>query len=90
MLARYDLIAFIATAQPERARVFYSEVLGLRLMEDNPFALVFDANGTMLRIQKVETITKAGYTALPRGIKSPGSAIQMGIPCPLQNSVMDS
>ena len=52
MLAHCDLIAFIATTQPEQARVFYSEVLGLRLMEDTPFALVFDAYGTMLRIQK--------------------------------------
>jgi predicted enzyme related to lactoylglutathione lyase len=64
MLAHCDIIAFIATAQPEQAKMFYGEVLGLRLMEDTPFALVFDANGTMLRIQKVETLTKAGYTAL--------------------------
>ena len=64
MLARCDIIAFIATAHPEQARVFYSEVLGLPLPEDTPFALVFDANGTMLRIQKVKTLTQAGYTAL--------------------------
>jgi len=31
---------------------FYRDVLGLRLTEDGPFAIVFDANGTMLRIQK--------------------------------------
>ena len=64
MLAHCDIIAFIATTQPEQARVFYSEVLGLRLMEDTPFALVFDANGTMLRIQKVQTLTPAGHTVL--------------------------
>ena len=64
MLARRDIIAFIATAHPEQARVFYSEVLGLPLLEDTPFALVFDANGTMLRIQKVETLTQVGYTVL--------------------------
>ena len=64
MLAHCDLIAFIATTQPEQARVFYSEVLGLPLMEDTPFALVFDANGTMLRIQKVQTFTPAGHTVL--------------------------
>src|SRR5215470_14541368 len=64
MLAHCDLIAFIATAHPEEARRFYSEVLGLRLLEDSPFALVFDANGTMLRIQKVETLNPAGYTTL--------------------------
>jgi len=64
LLAHCDIIAFIATAHPEQAKVFYSEMLGLPLMEDTPFALVFDANGTMLRIQKVETLTRAGYTAL--------------------------
>ncbi len=64
MLAHCDIIAFIATAQPEQAKVFYSQVLELRLIEDTPFALVFDAHGTMLRIQKVKTLTKAGYTVL--------------------------
>ena len=64
MLARCDIIAFIATARPEQAKTFYGEVLGLRLLEENRFALVFDANGTMLRIQKVEMVPKVGYTAL--------------------------
>ena len=64
MLTHCDVIAFIATVHAEEARVFYSEVLGLRLLEDTPFALVFDANGTMLRIQKVEMLTTAGYTVL--------------------------
>ena len=64
MLAHCDVIAFIATAHTEEARVFYSEVLGLRLLEDTSFALVFDANGTMPRIQKVEMLTTAGYTVL--------------------------
>jgi catechol 2,3-dioxygenase-like lactoylglutathione lyase family enzyme len=64
MLADCGIIAFIATAHPQQAKMFYSEVLGLRLMEDTPFALVFDANGTMLRIQKVETLSKGGYTVL--------------------------
>ncbi len=64
MLAHSDLIAFIATTQPEQAKVFYSEVLELPLMEDTPFALVFDANGTMLRIQKVQTLTPARHTVL--------------------------
>jgi|SRR5215472_11543216 len=64
MLARCDVIAFIATTQPEQARVFYSKVLGLPLIEDTPYALVFDANGTMLRVQKVQTLIPAGHTVL--------------------------
>ena len=77
MLTNSDIIAFIATAQPEQARVFYSEVLGLRLLEDTPFALVFDANGTMLRIQKVETLTKAGYTVLGWHVGDIHAAVEM-------------
>jgi catechol 2,3-dioxygenase-like lactoylglutathione lyase family enzyme len=77
MFAHFDLIAFIATAQPEQARVFYGEVLGLRLMEDNQFSLVFDANGTMLRIQKVEKLIKTGYTALGWRVEDIHEAVEL-------------
>jgi len=40
VLAHRDIIAFIATTQPEQARVFYSEVLGLRLVENTPNGLL--------------------------------------------------
>jgi hypothetical protein len=64
MLADRDSIAFVATTQPEQVRVFYSEVLGSRLTEDSPFALVYDAHGTMLRIQRVQILTPARHTTL--------------------------
>ena len=56
-------VAFIASAQPARALAFYRDVLGLRLLEDHPFALVFDAFGTTLRVQKAERVVLAPYTA---------------------------
>lgn len=59
-----DLVAFAATQRPEAALSFYRDVLGLRLIEDIPFALVFDANGTMLRIAKVERVIPTGNTVL--------------------------
>ena len=46
MLPTHDVIAFVATKHLERAKAFYSSVLGLRLVSDTPFALVFDARGT--------------------------------------------
>jgi catechol 2,3-dioxygenase-like lactoylglutathione lyase family enzyme len=64
MLTHEDPIAFIATTQPDQAKVFYHERLGLPLIEDTPYALVFDANGTMLRIQKVHTLSPADHTVL--------------------------
>jgi len=58
------LVAFAATTNAAKARRFYEGVLELRLVSDEPFALVFDANDTMLRIQKVERLTPAPFTAL--------------------------
>lgn len=64
MLTNDEVIAFLVTAQPERAKAFYSELLGLRLVADTVFALIFDAAGTMLRIAKVRELSPAPYTVL--------------------------
>ena len=59
-----QLIGFVATAKPEDARRFYGQTLGLPLIEDGPYALVFSANGTMVRVQKVQRVSAVPYTAL--------------------------
>jgi len=64
MLSSCEVIAFVPTLQPDRARAFYAEVLGLRFVADEEYALVFDANGTVLRIAKVEELRPARYTLL--------------------------
>jgi len=57
-------ISFVATQNPAKALVFYAETLGLKLISDDPFAMVFDANGTMLRVQKVRELAPASHTVL--------------------------
>jgi catechol 2,3-dioxygenase-like lactoylglutathione lyase family enzyme len=57
-------MAFVATSHAPRAKTFYAEVLGLDLLEDTPFALVFNANGTTLRVQKADAVVPAPYTIL--------------------------
>jgi len=64
MLGTHELVAFLATRDAARARAFYEGVLGLSLVEDSPFALVFDARGTPLRIQKVDELRPHPFTAL--------------------------
>ncbi len=64
MLSTAKLVGFVATTKAPEAKKFYGEVLDLALVEDSPFALVFDANGTTLRIQKVQALSPFGYTAL--------------------------
>jgi len=56
-------VAFTATARPSEALVFYRDKLGLRLLEDTPFALVFDAFGTTLRVQKAGEVRPQPFTA---------------------------
>ena len=64
MLASSDLMAFAATSDAARATGFYRDVLGLELVEEQPYAVVFRANGTTLRVQKVREVTPAAYTML--------------------------
>lgn len=50
-LGNSNLIAFVTIRDTESAKRFYGDTLGLRLVrEELPFALVFDASGTMLRL----------------------------------------
>ena len=64
MLANCQLAAFVATSNAERAKDFYQNTLGLNLISDEEYALVFDANGITLRIQKVHDVAPIPYTAL--------------------------
>jgi catechol 2,3-dioxygenase-like lactoylglutathione lyase family enzyme len=76
VLKGHEVIAFVATAQPGRALKFYGEVLGLNLVEDTPFALVFDVGGRMLRIQKVQMLVPAPHTVLGWGVPDIRSEIE--------------
>lgn len=64
LLGSQKLVAFVATCNPGRAKEFYRDRLGLKLLSEDPFALVFDAAGTMLRISTVQELAPAKYTVL--------------------------
>ena len=68
-LASHPLVAFVATRDATRARAFYEGTLGLRVIADTPFALVLDAQGTTVRVQKVESFTPHPFTALGWSVK---------------------
>ena len=64
MFGSCDVMAFVSVTDPAKARAFYEGTLGLRLVSDVPYALVFDANGTTLRVAEVDAVTPAPYTVL--------------------------
>jgi catechol 2,3-dioxygenase-like lactoylglutathione lyase family enzyme len=64
-LGNYNIIGFVTIVNVERAKEFYRDVLGLRLVsEEPPFALVFEAHGIMLRLSIAKELPPARGTAL--------------------------
>jgi catechol 2,3-dioxygenase-like lactoylglutathione lyase family enzyme len=64
-LGKYNIVAFASIVDVSRAMAFYRDTLGLRLVvEEPPFALVFDANGIMLRLGMAKAIPPAHGTVL--------------------------
>jgi catechol 2,3-dioxygenase-like lactoylglutathione lyase family enzyme len=77
ILGGSKLVAFVPTTDPARSRKFYEGVLGLRLVSDDaPFALVFDANGTMLRVTTVGEHAPAPFTVLGWDVESIESVVE--------------
>jgi catechol 2,3-dioxygenase-like lactoylglutathione lyase family enzyme len=64
MAALKKVVTFMDTKNPQQAKLFYGEKLGLKFMTDDGFALVFDIDGIMLRIATVKEFQPAPYTVL--------------------------
>jgi catechol 2,3-dioxygenase-like lactoylglutathione lyase family enzyme len=69
MLSNEKLVAFVSTTNADRARAFYRDVLGLKLVSEDAFALVFDSGGAPLRVALAKEVTPAPYTILAWDVK---------------------
>lgn len=76
MLASSPIIAFVVTSDPSRAKAFYRDVLGLVLISEDEFAVVFDANGTMLRVAIISKVVPAPYTVLGWKVDDIGAVVR--------------
>lgn len=64
-LGTFNIIGFVTIVDVPRAKDFYQNTLGLRLiLEEPPFALVFEANGIMLRLGMAKERPPAHGTVL--------------------------
>ena len=64
MLAEKKPKAFVPTVKPKEAKSFYQDILGLKLLSEDNFALEFDLNGTLLRVTTVQNLTPQPFTIL--------------------------
>jgi catechol 2,3-dioxygenase-like lactoylglutathione lyase family enzyme len=69
-------IAFVSTADPERARAFYQDTLGLTFVADEGFALVFDLAGVMLRVTRVDQLQPQLFTVLGWRVDDPEGTVR--------------
>lgn len=79
MLESADVIAFVPTREPAKARAFYQNTLGLKFVSEDPFALVFDANGVTIRIANVSSVKSfkpAAFTILGFHVSNAETAVK--------------
>jgi catechol 2,3-dioxygenase-like lactoylglutathione lyase family enzyme len=75
------IIGFVTTNDAGKTRAFYGDVLGFRLMDEDDYALVFDANGTMLRVIKGGGFQPAQGTVLGWNVEDVHAAVRELAPC---------
>jgi catechol 2,3-dioxygenase-like lactoylglutathione lyase family enzyme len=76
VLSSATLTAFVPTLDRDAARAFYGETLGLRLVADTGFALVFEAGATSLRVTPVEALTPQPFTVLGWDVPNLAEAVR--------------
>lgn len=59
-----EMVGFAVTTDSARCRAFYEQKLGFRVTSEDRLALVLDADGRMLRIQKAKEHQARPYTVL--------------------------
>jgi catechol 2,3-dioxygenase-like lactoylglutathione lyase family enzyme len=64
MLGNQKLVAFVPVSNADQARAFYRDKLGLRVLSEDNFALVFDVAGVHLRATLVGNFKPQPFTVL--------------------------
>jgi catechol 2,3-dioxygenase-like lactoylglutathione lyase family enzyme len=69
MLTAYPLNGFLRITDPERARHFYQQVLGLTFDYENPYVSVFRSGDTTIIAQRVKEVVPIASTVLGWEVK---------------------
>jgi catechol 2,3-dioxygenase-like lactoylglutathione lyase family enzyme len=76
-LSTVPLVAFVPINDKDQALAFYRDKLGLFLIEDqSPFALVFDAHGTMIRATFAGEFKPQPFTVLGWHVSDIGTMVR--------------
>jgi catechol 2,3-dioxygenase-like lactoylglutathione lyase family enzyme len=59
-----EMVGFLVTNDAARCRAFFADTLGFRVLGEDQWALVLEADGRMIRVQKGATHEPRRYTVL--------------------------
>jgi predicted enzyme related to lactoylglutathione lyase len=76
MLASEKLVGFVPITDPARAKSFYAEKLGLKFVSEDSFAIVFDANGNMIRLTRMKEVKPKSFTILGWQVSDIATTVQ--------------
>jgi predicted enzyme related to lactoylglutathione lyase len=76
MLHNAIIKAFVPTTKPAEAKLFYKDILGLKLLSEDDYALEFEANGVLLRVAIVPELKPHAFTALGWNVPDISSTIK--------------
>lgn len=76
MLADKELKAFVPTVKPNEAKSFYKDILGLKLLSEDNYALEFEASGILLRVIIVQELRPQVFTVLGWNVDDISSIIK--------------
>jgi predicted enzyme related to lactoylglutathione lyase len=76
MLNNTNIKAFVPTTKPAEAKMFYKDILGLKLLSEDDYALEFEANGIILRVSIVPELKPHAFTILGWNVPDISSIIK--------------
>jgi catechol 2,3-dioxygenase-like lactoylglutathione lyase family enzyme len=77
MLADQELKSFVPTVMPDKAKLFYRDILGLTLLGEDKYALEFESNGRLLRVTTVPELKPHTFTVLGWNVSNISATIKL-------------
>lgn len=76
MLGSATVTALVGTGKPfEVAKQFYGDILGLKLVGEDTFAVVFAGKNASIRVSRVPAVTPAPYSVLAFNVADIGAVV---------------
>lgn len=73
MLGNEKIMSFVGVSDADKARAFYRDTLGLTMLYEDGFALVFDVGGIMLRVTLLKEVRPQPFTVLGWQVNDAGA-----------------